>query len=134
MHMNYYHKFNKTFIKLFGGKTNQISRINSKIWNFRECPESWKGALLVMFYSYMPEKNTIFGRKSTFFSNITRGQRPTTRRCFLLFFLLFPYKVKPRIFTSPVLLSVNVRLMEILKSTITKKVILCFDNLGEENF
>ena len=30
--------------------------------------------------------------------------------------------------------SVNVCLMEILKSTVTKQVIVCFYNLGEENF
>ena len=29
---------------------------------------------------------------------------------------------------------VNVFLMKILKSTVTKKVIVCFCNLGEENF
>ena len=29
---------------------------------------------------------------------------------------------------------VNVCLMKILKSTVTKKVIVCFYNLGEENF
>ena len=28
----------------------------------------------------------------------------------------------------------NAFLMEILKSIVTKKVIVCFDNLGEENF
>ena len=30
--------------------------------------------------------------------------------------------------------SVNVCLMKILKSTVTKKVIVCFYDLGEENF
>ena len=30
--------------------------------------------------------------------------------------------------------SVNVRLMKILKNTVTKKVIVCFYNLGEEIF
>ena len=30
--------------------------------------------------------------------------------------------------------SVNVYLMKILKSTVTKKVIVCFHRLGEENF
>ena len=34
---------------------------------------------------------------------------------------------------NPTKYSVNVCLMKILKSTVTKKVILCFNNLGEEN-
>ena len=29
---------------------------------------------------------------------------------------------------------INVCLMKILKSTVTKKVVVCFYNLGEENF
>ena len=35
---------------------------------------------------------------------------------------------------NPQKLLVNVCLMKILKSTVTKKVIECFYNLGEENF
>ena len=37
-------------------------------------------------------------------------------------------------FCNPQKSSVNVCIMEILKSTVTKKVIVCFNNLGEENF
>ena len=33
-----------------------------------------------------------------------------------------------------VICSVNYCLMKILKGTVTKKVTVCFDNLGEENF
>ena len=35
---------------------------------------------------------------------------------------------------DPQKLSVKVCLMKIIKSTFTKKVIVCFNNLGEENF
>ena len=37
-------------------------------------------------------------------------------------------------FCNPQKSSVTVCLMKILKSTIPKKVIVCFYNLGEENF
>ena len=53
---------------------------------------------------------------------------------FLVSSCLFKGNAQFIVLCNPQKSSVNVCLMNILKSTVTKNVIVCFNNLGEENF
>ena len=53
---------------------------------------------------------------------------------FLVSSCLFKGNTQFIVLCNPQKSSVNVCLMNILKSTVTKNVIVCFNNLGEENF